>query len=181
MTNQTTINKQKATNKEVLMQTHPYDVLTLENGAKLIFTPCPGTKTQGLEESLATLKQAGVNMLLTLMFDEEMKKNDVLSLPTECEKQGITWLQLPILDDAAPSQEFESQWNKHKVNILNVINNKGTIAVHCKGGSGRTGLVIGLILLAFGYSSEKIIEEVQNIRPKALLNPAQLNYFNSYL
>ena len=163
------------------MITHPFDALTLDNGAQLIFTPCPGTKGANLTDSISTLKQAGTNMLLTLMFDEEMKKNDALSLPTECEKQGIDWIQLPILDDAAPSQEFESQWNKHKVNILTVINNKGTIAVHCKGGSGRTGLVIGLILLAFGYSSEKVIEEVQNIRPKALLNPVQLNYFNSYL
>jgi len=163
------------------MQTHPYDVLALKNGAKLIFTPCPGTKTQGLKESLGTLKQAGTDMLLTLMFDEEMKRNNVFCLPTECEKQGITWLQLPILDDAAPDQAFEQQWQLSKNHILDVINNKGTIAVHCKGGSGRTGLVIGLILLAFGWSAEKVITEVQKIRPKALINPTQLNYFNSYL
>ena len=120
-------------------------------------------------------------MLLTLMFDEEMEKNDALSLPIECEKQGIEWVQLPILDDAAPSQAFESQWNAQKANILDVINNKGIIAVHCKGGSGRTGLVIGLILLAFGWSGEKVIEAVQEIRPKALKHPVQLDYFNTYL
>ena len=120
-------------------------------------------------------------MAETLMFDEEMEKNNALSLPTECEKQGIEWVQLPILDDAAPSQAFESQWDAQKANILEVINNKGTIAVHCKGGSGRTGLVIGLILLAFGWSGEKVIEAVQEIRPKALKHPVQLDYFNTYL
>lgn len=160
---------------------HPFDTLTLENGAKLIFTPCPDTKDSILVESISTLKQAGTSILITLMFDEEMEKNNVLSLPTECEKQGIEWAQLPILDDASPSQAFESQWDAQKANILDVINNKGTIAVHCKGGSGRTGLVIGLILLAFGWPGEKVIEAVQEIRPKALKHPVQLDYFNTYL
>ena len=163
------------------MQTHPFDILTLENGAQLIFTPCPGTKDAALTDSISTLKQAGTSMLITLMFDEEMEKNNATSLPIECEKQGVAWVQLPILDDAAPSQAFESQWAVQKANILAMINNQGTIAVHCKGGSGRTGLVIGLILLAFGWSGEKVIEEVQKIRPKSLKNPVQLDYFNSYL
>ena len=62
-----------------------------------------------------------------------------------------------------------------------MLNNKGSIAVHCKGGSGRTGLVIGIILLAYGWSGEKVIKAVQEIRPKALKHPVQLEYFNSYL
>lgn len=163
------------------MKTHPFDIFALENGAQLIFTPCPGTKDASVVESISTLKEAGTNMLITLMFDEEMAKNDALTLPAECKGLGIEWVQLPILDDAAPNQAFESQWNAQKANILDVINNKGTIAVHCKGGSGRTGLVIGLILLAFGWSGEKVIEEVQKIRPKALKNTVQLDYFSSYL
>lgn len=163
------------------LNTHPFDALTLDNGAQLIFTPCPGTKDANLTDSISTLKQAGTNMLLTLMFDAEMKKNKVTTMPDECEQQGITWLQLPILDDAAPSEPFEQQWQLQKQNILKVINNKGTIAVHCKGGTGRTGLVIGLILLAYGWPADKVIAQVQNIRPKALINPLQLNYFNSYI
>lgn len=53
--------------------------------------------------------------------------------------------------------------------------------MHCKGGSGRTGLVIGLILLTYGWSGEKVIEAVQQIRPKALKHPVQLEYFNSHV
>lgn len=163
------------------MKTHPFDILTLENNAQIIFTPCPGTKEATLSDSISSLNHAGTNMLVTLMFDEEMEKNNARSLPVECEQQGVKWVQLPILDDAAPSQAFESQWKTHKANILDVIHNQGTIAVHCKGGSGRTGLVIGIILLAYGWSGKKVIEEVQKIRPKSLKNPVQLDYFNSYL
>ena len=166
---------------EFNMQTHPYDILTLDNGAQLIFTPCPGTKEASLGESISTLKEAGTELLLTLMFDDEREKNNVQTLPEMCTEQGIKWLQLPILDDAAPDKVFEEQWMQHKEAILQVLNNKGTIAVHCKGGSGRTGLVIGLILLSLGWPAEKVIKEVQMIRPNALKHPVQLQYFNAHL
>jgi protein-tyrosine phosphatase len=71
-------------------------------------------------------------MLITLMFDEEMERNHVSSLSSECEKQGIEWIQLPIIDDAAPNEIFESLWSAQKPSILSTINTKETIAVHCK-------------------------------------------------
>ena len=161
------------------MQLHPFDILTLDNGAKLIFTPCPGTKAANLMDSVTTLKQAGTDMLLTLMFDEEMAENNASDLAKVCAEQDIQWLQLPILDDAVPNGEFESQWQLHKATILATLTQQGTVAVHCRGGSGRTGLVIGLILLAYGWPAEKVIQQVQQIRPNALKNPQQLDYFNS--
>ena len=163
------------------MQLHPFDTLTLDNGAKLIFTPCPGTKQASLEESVITLKQTGTSMLLTLMYDHEIANNNIEQLPTICAEHDISWLQLPILDDDAPDKEFEAQWLQHKEAILNALKNQATIAVHCKGGTGRTGLVIALILLAYGWPAARIVEHVQLIRPKALINTQQLNYFNSQL
>ena len=159
---------------------HPYDILTLDSGAQLIFTPCPGTKGANLVESISTLKRAGADMLITLMFDEEMERNNVSSLSSECEKQGVKWIQLPIIDDEAPNKLFEPLWDAQKPNILSIIKSKGTIAVHCKGGTDRTGLVIGLILLSLGWPCERVIETVQKIRPKALKNNVQLDYLNTF-
>jgi len=161
------------------MNTHPFDILALENGAQLIFTPCPGSKAANLADSIAQLKQAGTSVVLTLMFRDEMSKNQLTKLPYICEQQQISWIQLPIIDDHAPTAVFESDWLRHKANILAVLNNQGTIAVHCKGGTGRTGLVIALILLDLGWPYDEVIREVQKIRPKALINSAQLGYFHS--
>jgi protein-tyrosine phosphatase len=160
---------------------HPFEILALENGAKLIFTPCPGTKLVSLEESIKQFKEIGTSMLITLMFDEEMASNDVLSLPELCNKHQVIWLQLPIIDDEAPSKIFESQWTKYKPIILNELNNKGVVAIHCKGGTGRTGTVIALLLLALGWPVDKIIKEVQGVKPKALRIKKQLSYLNYQL
>ncbi|WP_114324884.1 tyrosine-protein phosphatase [Candidatus Colwellia aromaticivorans] len=163
------------------MNKHPFEILALANGAKLIFTPCPGTKAANLEESIQQLKQQDVSMLLTLMFDKEMVENEAIKLPQLCKMYQIQWLQLPIIDDEAPGKAFQSQWEKHKLIILNQLKNKGVVAVHCKGGTGRTGTVIALLLLALGWPVDKIIREVQSVRPQALRIKKQLDYLNSQL
>jgi protein-tyrosine phosphatase len=160
---------------------HPFEILALENGAKLIFTPCPGTKLVSLEESVKQLKENGTTMVITLMFDKEMAKNNVLSLPDICNKHQVSWLQLPIIDDEAPSRIFESQWEKYKAIILNELNNKGVVAIHCKGGTGRTGTVIALLLLALGWPVNKIVKSIQSVKPKALRINKQIDYLNSRL
>jgi len=160
---------------------HPYEELILPKGGKLLFTPCPGTKSVSLEASVKQLKQNGTSMLITLMHDDEMATNSVISLPNICRQHKMTWLQLPIVDDEAPSHVFELQWKKHKKNILIELENKGVVAVHCKGGTGRTGTVIALILLALGWTVSEIIKEVRSVRPEALKIKKQLDYLNNHL
>lgn len=162
------------------MQTHPYDKLTLTDGASFIFTPCPGTKEVDLVTSVSQLKDAGAQAIITLMYDAEMKKNGADSLPEVCEKHGVKWFQLPILDDDAPNEDFATAFEAHYEDIMDILRSQGTIAVHCKGGSGRTGLVIGLLMHELGYDKVDIIGQVQKLRPKALSHPVQLSFFNEF-
>lgn len=163
------------------MNIHPFETLTLSNGAKLIFTPCPGTISINLEASMHQLKQQGVTMLLTLMFCKEMIENDIAQLPELCDALQLKWLQLPIVDDEAPQEAFKRRWDKYKMLIIDEIDNKGVVAVHCKGGTGRTGTVISLLLLQLGWPVDKIKQEVQLLKPKALRIQKQIDYLNSQL
>ncbi|MBL4763907.1 MAG: dual specificity protein phosphatase family protein [Colwellia sp.] len=162
------------------MNPHPFKVLAVDTGAQLILTPCPGSKAVALDASIVELQQAGTDLLLTLMFDEEMERNHLSSLASLCEDNQIAWLQLPIIDDAAPNEVFEKLWLQHSQSILDVIHQGGTIAIHCKGGIGRTGLVAGLILLTYGWPADKIIKKIQEISPKSLSIDLQLDFFYRY-
>lgn len=160
-------------------QTHPFDPLTLENGS-FIFTPCPGTKDADLTSSVEQLKSAGADAIITLMYDQEMAENNAQQLPQVCQAAGLKWFQLPLPDNDAPNEDFTKAFEKQRADIFAILNNKGTVAVHCKGGSGRTGLVIGLLMKCLGLSEQEVIEKVQTIRPKALQHPAQLSFFKSF-
>lgn len=163
------------------MTTHPYVSVSIENGAEIILTPCPGTKGVDLETSIINLKKAGCTLLLTLMFDDEMVKNNIQLIPQLCQKYGITWLQLPIMDDEAPNQEFESNWYQYQQLILTTIISGNSLAIHCKGGTGRTGLVAAMILYFYGWPIEKVFEKIQAVRPQALKIEKQVAYLNSYV
>lgn len=157
---------------------HPFTILPLDNGAGLIFTPCPGTKEADLKTSLTQLAAAGANAVLTLMSREEMQRNQVTDLPLLCAELNLQWFHLPIEDDHAPEREFNSAWQTSKVQIHALLEAGKSIAIHCKGGSGRTGLVAALILLERGLALDEVIEQVRAIRPNALQVPAHQVYIN---
>lgn len=159
---------------------HPYDILQLENGAKLIFTPCPGTRDTTLEEAIKTLADAGATTLITSMPYEELAINNVETLPAVCESRGIKWVHLPVEDDKSPEQAFSDHLLKHKAELLGLINDKATIAIHCKGGSGRTGLIAAVLLLEAGQSWDDVKSQIQLLRPKALSLDVHVDFLSKH-
>ncbi len=155
---------------------HPFDILPLNSG-KLIFTPCPGTKSTSLADSLQQLKTAGATAVISLMPAHELMQNNADNIGVICAEQGLAWFQLPIEDDCAPEQAFEHAFAAHKADILSLLQAGKTVAIHCKGGSGRTGLMAAILMTQLGYSKTDATAQVQNLRPKALCHPVHQHYF----
>lgn len=158
---------------------HPFDILPLNSG-QLIFTPCPGTKDVSLINSVAQLKAAGAAALITLMPVHELTQNNADNIGAFCSEQGLAWFQLPIEDDCAPEHAFEQAFSANKAAILALLQNGQTIAIHCKGGSGRTGLMAAILMMQLGYSKTEAQALVQQLRPKALCHPVHQSYFATF-
>ena len=156
---------------------HPFDVFSspMLNG-ELLFTPFPATKGTSLIEAVTTLKQAGATGIITLMADAELAENAASDLGLVCQQTGLQWYQLPVADDAAPATDFQAAWQQHSAEILQRLQAGETLAIHCKGGSGRTGLIAAQIVLAAGGELDMTIAAVQALRPRALQHPAHLVY-----
>ncbi|MDB5984389.1 MAG: protein phosphatase [Pseudomonas sp.] len=163
------------------MQQHPYSVLSLAQlKGQLIFTPCPGTKGPRPFEALKTLKDAGASALLTLMPTEELLQNEVDLLPEECQLLGIEWFHLPVPDEQVPGEAFKTAWKQHHQRIKQLLTEGKTIAIHCKGGSGRTGLIAAQLLIECGVPFDEAISEVQALRPRAIQHPAHIEYIGQF-
>lgn len=154
---------------------HPTWELPVE-AAALVLTPCPGTKELGLAESIEQLKQSGVKAIVTALTTEEMQSKNVEALGTLVQAQGMLWVHLPIEDDSVPNQQFTQKWPSVSSQLQNLLKQGDKVALHCMGGSGRTGLLAGHLLLDMDWSLDTIISQVQALRPGAFTKPEQCDY-----
>ncbi len=154
---------------------HPTWELPVESAA-LVLTPCPGTKDLGLAESIKQLKESGVKAIVTALTIEEMQSKSVEALGTLAQAQGMLWVHLPIEDDSVPSQQFAQNWPAVSSQLQNLLKQGDKVALHCMGGSGRTGLLAGHLLLDMNWELDTIISQVQALRPGAFTKPEQCDY-----
>lgn len=163
------------------MQLHPYSVLANpELIGQLIFTPCPGSKGTSVSQALSTLREAGASALVTLMPNEELLQSEIDLLPEECQLLGLEWVHLPVEDDEAPGEPFAAAWEVHRERLKALVMNGESIAIHCKGGSGRTGLFAARLMIECGIPVQDAVAQVQALRPRAIQNPAHVAYINQF-
>lgn len=159
---------------------HPFAALIIDaTSGQLLLTPCPGSKEVSLRSSLEQLAAAGAAAVITLMPSDEMQNNAVADLPELCTQLGLTWFHLPVEDDHAPEQPFEQAWQAAQDKIHALLDAGESIAIHCKGGTGRTGMLAAKILLQRGIPLNDVIERVRAVRPNALTIPLQLDYISN--
>ncbi|APP06024.1 cyclin-dependent kinase inhibitor 3 family protein [Vibrio harveyi] len=154
---------------------HPTWQLDLETGA-LVLTPCPGTKGVELQASLEQLKAQGVEAIVTALDNAELAAKDVSALGELTQQLGMKWFQIEIEDDCAPDEEFAEKWSQASPELHAILAQDGKVAMHCMGGSGRTGLFAAHLLLEKDWALEDIVREVQALRPGAFTKPVQVEY-----
>lgn len=163
------------------MPTHPHDVLAVPGrSGQLIFTPCPGSKDTSVGEALDTLKAAGAEAVITLMPSEELARNQAADLDQRCAERGLEWFHLPVADEQVPLEDFDQVWPRSAARINELLEAGKDVAIHCKGGSGRTGLIAARILIDCGVPREEAVAHVQELRPKAIQHPAHAGWLGQF-
>lgn len=160
---------------------HPYDLLSIPGLAgKLIFTPCPGTRDASLEEALRALKHAGADAVISLMPHAELAANGAEQIARQCQALDLGWYHLPVADEQVPQEDFGTGWKAHRQALVEQLRAGRSLAIHCKGGSGRTGLIAARILIEAGIARSEAIALVQALRPKAIQHPAHVNWIKQF-
>ena len=79
----------------------------------------------------------------------------------------ILYVYFPIRDEALPSlQKLDSVGRL----VADLIGNEHRVLVHCRMGLNRSVLVIATALTYLGYSGERALTYLQDLRPGALYN-----------
>lgn len=104
-----------------------------------------------------------VDVLVSLIEEPELAQLKIPRLFTEVQNRGMRSLWFPIPDFGIPASVPALQALVQM--ILAAVGQGQTVVVHCKGGLGRSGLVIASCLTTLGYSAEEAFLRVRKARP----------------
>lgn len=166
-------------------QSHPLriDVLRGPWSSGIIgMTICPGKKGESvygapwgrdLVTDLEAISAWGADCVVTVMEDFEFAMLGIPDFAAVMAAQPFEWLHLEIRDADVPDERFESAWPTARARVLAVLDRGGKVLVHCRGGLGRTGLVVARLLVEQGMGAEEAIRLTREVRQGAIETNAQ--------
>lgn len=133
---------------------------------------CPLPQPHELDE----LKWWRAKALVTLAEHRELVFFGVKDLGKQAEKLGMAWHHLPVPDMGIPDGTFEALWSVTGPELRKILRGGGRIAVHCRAGFGRTGMIAARVLVELGQTPEAAMAAVRKAKPGAIETEEQEAY-----
>ena len=164
-----------------------FNLVRLENfGSEICLSAFPGREHTNvfsidlMEEFFDFLDSNRYRSLVSLVEVHEF--DQFISYPKFEEKIGkrnFSWFFHPLKDMTAPDEIFRERFFETQSHLLENLRSGKKIAIHCKGGLGRSGTIAALLLRHLGFSAEKSIKLVRKSRPGAIETEEQEIFIQS--
>jgi atypical dual specificity phosphatase len=122
-----------------------------------------------IDEDLASIADAGVNMLVSLTEDPISYR--------QLQPFGISPRHFPITDMGVPAVRTTASLCRE---LEHAIEEGNIVAVHCRAGLGRTGLILASLLAWMGEDPRTAIDRIRSIAKGFIQNKAQENFVLSF-
>jgi protein-tyrosine phosphatase len=115
-----------------------------------------------LEDEISSWRQAGIEVVVSLLTQDEADELDILMEQSLCRAKGIAYISFPITDRGIPSSH---QATLNLVKHLEAVLAEGkTIAIHCRAGIGRSALLAASLLVSSGADPETAFRSIAAAR-----------------
>jgi protein-tyrosine phosphatase len=114
-----------------------------------------------LEDEMRSMKQQGVDVLVSLLTREEVVELELNPECDVCREQGIEFISFPIPDQQVPSL---AEAHKLAQRLLGLIHEGKGIGIHCRAGIGRSSLIAASLLLFLGLDAETAFQKLAEAR-----------------
>ncbi|HEV8415640.1 MAG TPA: dual specificity protein phosphatase family protein [Bryobacteraceae bacterium] len=128
-----------------------------------------------LEDEIQGWRKAGLDVVVSLLEEDEAAQFELAHEGEVAESKGVGFISFPIPDREVPAstQEALSLFST----VAAALEEGKNIAVHCRQGIGRSGLIAAGVLLTSGMSVDKALEVVGAARGVTVPEtPAQLQW-----
>jgi protein-tyrosine phosphatase len=154
---------------------------------RLLAGEYPGAKTKDeARRKLRSFLDAGIDFFLDLTEEGEGLEpySQLLQEEAISRDRGVLYRRLPIPDMDAPTTE---RMREIQLTIGAALETGRTVYVHCLGGLGRTGTVLGCYLVEHEVSVAEALAEIQRRRrwtksgwKKSPQTPAQVDFLKRW-
>jgi protein-tyrosine phosphatase len=115
-----------------------------------------------LEDEALGWRQAGIDVVVSLLEEDEAAQLGLRDESRAAEAKGIRFISFPIPDLGVPTSTTAAAFLIS--GIADALERGKNVALHCRQGIGRSGLVAVGVLAASGFSPERAIEAVSTAR-----------------
>lgn len=134
---------------------------------------------EDLRSEIAAWKATGVGVVVSLLEAAEVRELELKQEGSLCSDLGLVFHSFPIRDRGVPEsmRELSALVDELHRQLLADM----AIAVHCRAGIGRTGLVAGSLLHRLGVPSSEVFNLLSRSRGVAMPDTeAQIQWVKKY-
>jgi protein-tyrosine phosphatase len=115
-----------------------------------------------LEDEVAAWCKAGVHSVLSLLTAEETEELDLGQEADLCERAGLKFVSFPIEDRQVPTSRKAVEALVHS--LVKWLKEGKNVAIHCRQGIGRSGLIAAAALLLGDDNVDDVLEALTKAR-----------------
>ena len=115
-----------------------------------------------LRGEIEALRNAGVDVLVSLLGNDEIPMLGLDKEEAICIANDITFLHFPVKDFSVPADMDQARMLVEKLHAFSGEGKK--IVIHCRGGIGRSSLMASALLMRGGNTPAECIEKISNSR-----------------
>lgn len=146
--------------------------LQVGNGT-VALSPLPG-RGGGYARDLGVIRDWRPDLVISMTTDVEMQQLGAAALGRDLADCGIRWVHLPVADFGTPPAPIAALWADVSAAVAQVLSRRGRVLAHCRGGCGRSGMVVLRIMIERGEGPEPALNRLRAVRPCAVETDAQM-------
>lgn len=125
----------------------------------LFIMPCPSGNN--LRGDIKAYRARDVDVIVSMLASDEENMLGLSRESTECADVGIAFVSCPIVDFGLPDPTI---YDVLVDQITDRLRAGQKVAVHCRAGIGRSGMVTAGVLIALGADADTAVVQITNAR-----------------
>jgi protein-tyrosine phosphatase len=111
-----------------------------------------------LETEVNEWKNSGVDVVVSLLENEEISELGLQREAELCRSNGIDFISFPIPDRGLPESRREASQIAHS--LAAGLRDGRSVAIHCRAGIGRSSVIAACALICSGIEAEEALAQI---------------------